>query len=243
LRLRGRVSADFLPITSDRTRFITDTPEYRAFVAVLLKEVHAVDRLTREIAKQKEERKADEALKDCLSRMRRAIRRNPDIAPPVLSPTGEVHPSGAEADTGAMAPAAYAGEEATVPAYQMMAGDAASPQPGLPGEAEKEPAPRKVRVRDLKGRTVSARRILIGGIGITCALEHCGRDMPAAFTDGGIVFINLDHPLYRKQKDKGADLMGFYLSYLLSQQVALLLAEGDARKAFDMQSRLLTDSW
>ena len=38
-------------------------------------------------------------------------------------------------------------------------------------------------------------------------------------------------------------MLGFYLTYLLSQQVALLLSEGDTRKAFDTQNRLLTDSW
>lgn len=244
MRLRGKIEADFLPITSDRTRFITDTPEYRSFVAVLIKEVHAVDRLTREIAKQKEERKADEALKDSLSRMRRAIRRNPDIAPQVVAPTGEIDPTAQESNAEAMAPSAYPGEEGTVPAYQMLAGGGQMLPQGEPRQAEqKEPPAKKIRVRDLKGKSITARRIMVGGVGITCALEHCGKEIPAAFTDGGIVFINLDHPLYKKQKDKGPDLLGFYLTYLLSQQVALLLAEGDARKAFDMQNRLLTDSW
>lgn len=243
-RLRGRVEADFLPITSDRTRFIVDTPEYRAFVAVLHKEVHVVDRLTREIAKQKEERKADEALKDSLSRMRRAIRRNPDIAPTVLSPTGEIDPSAPEGNAGTMAPSAYPGEEGSVSGYQMLVGAPPSMPTEHTSDAQpKEPAARKIRVRDLRGKSITARRIMVGGIGITCALEHCGKEMPAAFIDGGIVFINLDHPLYKKQKDKGPDLLGFYLTYLLSQQVALLLAEGDARRAFDVQNRLLTDSW
>jgi len=108
---------------------------------------------------------------------------------------------------------------------------------------KKEPPPKKVRVKSLEGKDTVARKITIGGIGITCALEHCGHESPAAFTEGGIVYINMDHPLYRRQYEKGKDMLGFYLTYLLSQQVALLLVEGDTHRAFEMQDRLLTDSW
>lgn len=242
-RLRGRVTADFLQITSDRSRFITDAPEYRAFVAVLYKEIRQIDRLTREMARDREQRKADDALKDTLSRMRKAIRRNPDITPSILSPTGEIDPQGQPA-TGMMAPQADASEGDALNAYQMTADPAGMPPSDQQSSQDvQEPPPKKIRVRNLQGKPISARRMAIGGIGITCALENCGREQPAAFTEGGIIFINTDHPLYRTQQGKGQDMLGFYLTYLLSQQVALLLSNGDVRKAFQMQERLLTDSW
>jgi hypothetical protein len=37
-RVRGEVNADFLPVTSDRTGFVKDSPEYRAFTAVMERE-------------------------------------------------------------------------------------------------------------------------------------------------------------------------------------------------------------
>lgn len=111
------------------------------------------------------------------------------------------------------------------------------------GQPGKEAPPKKIRVKNLQGKTLVARSIAVGGVGITCALENCGRQRPTAFMDAGIVYINIDHPLYRKQSEKGKDMLGFYLTYLLSQQVALLMPEGDARKVFDMQNRLLMDSW
>jgi hypothetical protein len=73
--------------------------------------------------------------------------------------------------------------------------------------------------------------------------KNCGREQPAAFMESGIVYINMDHPLYVRQKTRGPDMLGFFLTLLLTQQVALLLAEGDTRKAFRMQERLLTDCW
>lgn len=242
-RLKGRVAADFLPITSDRSRFITDSPEYRAFVSVMYKELLSISRLLKNLAQEKERQKADATLKDTLSRMRRAMRRNPDIAPPLLSSTGEIDESGAPGTK--MAPQASAGDSDAVEAMQMTM-DASGRQDQMSnqtGQQGKEAPPKKIRVKNLQGKTVVARSIAVGGIGITCALENCGRQQPAAFTDAGIVYINIDHPLYRKQTEKGQEMLGFYLTYLLSQQVALLLSEGDTRKAFDTQNRLLTDGW
>ncbi|MBI3618689.1 ATP-binding protein [Candidatus Peregrinibacteria bacterium] len=245
-RLRGRISADFLPITSDRSRFITDVPEYRVFVAVLHKELLHISRQLKDIAERREKQKADETLKDTLTRMRRAIRRNPDIAPPLLSGTGEIDESGAGVSSdAAMAPNAYEGEGGTVDAMQVQMNGTSPSNSQNPSDGSdvKEPPPKKVRVRNLQGKTVVARKMMIGGTGITCALDGFGRGSPAAFTEGGVVYINVDHPLYRKQAERGQEMLAFYLTYLLSQQVSLLLSSGDIRRAFEMQNRLLTDSW
>ena len=36
-RVRGEAHADFLPVTSDRTGFVKDSPEYAAFATVMEK--------------------------------------------------------------------------------------------------------------------------------------------------------------------------------------------------------------
>src|SRR5919108_5747803 len=44
-RIRGEIHADFLPITSDRSGFVIDTPEYRAFAQTMehvMSEVHSI---------------------------------------------------------------------------------------------------------------------------------------------------------------------------------------------------------
>ncbi|MEK7137266.1 MAG: ATP-binding protein [Patescibacteria group bacterium] len=244
-KLRGRVTADFVPITSDRSRFITDSEEYCVFSLAMEREIRAIARELKDLTEQKERQKADETLRDTLTRMRRAIRRNPDIAPPVLSPTGEITEESERQNAEKMAPSASTEERDAPLAMHMIAGGSEAPDEQMPaGSATPhEPPPRKIRVKNLQGKTLTARAIKIGGIGITCALEQCGREQPAAFTESGIVFINMDHPLYGKIRVKSSELLGFYLTHLLSQQVALLFAEGDARKAFRIEERLLTDSW
>lgn len=210
----------------------------------MYKELMTINRLLKDFAKQKEEQKADATLKDTLSRMRRAMRKNPDIAPPLMSSAGELDTSG-DAHGPKMAPQGDTGDDDTIDAVQVTLhapGDV-HPSVGQTGHGIKESPPKKVRVKNLRGKSIIARSIAVGGIGITCALENCGKDQPAAFTDAGIVYINVDHPLYRKQTGRGGEMLGFYLTYLLSQQVALLLSEGDARKIFDTQTRLLADSW
>ncbi|OGG59328.1 hypothetical protein A2765_06490 [Candidatus Kaiserbacteria bacterium RIFCSPHIGHO2_01_FULL_56_24] len=242
-KMRGRIEADFLPITSDRSRFIMDTPEYALFAEIMQRELKKILRQLKDLEERKERAKADETLKDTLLRMRRAIRKNPDIAPPLLSSTGEIGEGGKQTEK--MSPQAAPHEGDSIDAMQVTMQNMTNALRFPPGNDEgvKEPPPQKIRVKNLEGKDSIARKIVIGGIGITCALEHWGRESPAAFTDGGIVQINMDHPLYRKQQEKGKDMLGFYLSVLLARQVALLLAEGDTRKAFTLQERLLTDSW
>jgi len=242
-KMRGRIEADFLPITSDRSRFIADTPEYALFAEIMQRELKKIQRQVRDLEERKERAKADETLKDTLLRMRRAIRKNPDIAPPLLSTTGEIDGGGKSAEK--MSPKVDPNEGDSIDAMQMMVQNMESAHHSALEDtvAAKEPPPQKIRVKNLEGKDSIARKIVIGGIGITCALEHWGRESPATFTEGGIVQINMDHPLYKKQQEKGKDMLGFYLSVLLARQVALLLAEGDTRKAFTLQERLLTDSW
>lgn len=88
-----------------------------------------------------------------------------------------------------------------------------------------------------------ARRIKIGGLGIVCAIESFGKQERPVFTESGIIYVNQDHPLYQKQAKLGTDHLSFYLAYLLSQQVALLAAETDAHRAFEIQGKLLADSF
>ena len=209
-QLKGRVTADFVPITSDRSRFITDTPEYEVFVKAMEKEIRRVGKEARDLAEKRARQKADQTLKDTLTRMRRAIRKNPDIAPPVMSPSGEVDGSENSGNSQKMAPPAAEGDSDALNAVHM---DASAPRSNdvdsESKEKKKEPPPKKIRIKSLKGKDIVARRIMIGGHGITCTLENCGRERPAAFTEGGIIFINMDHPLYVRLKEKGGDMLGF----------------------------------
>ena len=88
-RIRGEIHADFLPITSDRSGFIIDSPEYRAFVQIMqrvMNEVHSV--LIRLMGKG-EKRAASRALGEALERISKSLFRNPDFSPFGPIPIGE----------------------------------------------------------------------------------------------------------------------------------------------------------
>ncbi|MFH1546811.1 MAG: ATP-binding protein [Patescibacteria group bacterium] len=246
-RLRGRITADFLPITSDRNRFITDTPEYESFITVVQRELRKILKTLKKDLRKKEDQKADENLRETLGKIGKAMRKNPAFAPPVMSPTGEIDENG-NSNADKMAPQASPDEQDGREAFTVNLSDDANPDdnPNPAGEpANKKPtAARKVRVKDLSGKTLTARKIKVGGLGVTCVLEHCGRDFPPAFMESGIIYLNRDHPLYRKQEARNnKENLNFYLGSLITQQVALLRCEHDARRMVEIQNQLLTDSF
>lgn len=245
--LRGRLEANFIPITSDRSRFITDSPEYAVFVREIQKELKKITKKAREINHQKAQQKADTTLKDTLSSMGRAIRKNPDLAPQIMSPTGEIDETAAQKNSPKFAPAEDDATAEGVEATQLNLTEekksgAANSSNSIQTNQKEKPLPKKIRVKNLPGKEMVARKIKIGGVGVTCTLENCGRNSPPVFSEGGIIYLNQDHPLYAKQAAKGKENLKFYLAYLISQQVALMLTEHNPRRAFEVQNRLLTDS-
>lgn len=244
-KLTGRIAADFLPITSDRSRFIQDSEEYCLFVMRMETELKKVARLLGEETVRKSKEKADETLKDTMSRLGKAIRRNPTISPRVMLPTGEIDPTGAE-HPNSMAPEATTDETGTLEVTQITIREKTPQESG-----DKTPAPddttaakaQKIKVRSLAGKMMVARRIRVGDLGIVCNIDSYGKDDKPVFTEGGVIYINQDHALYKKQEKKGRESLSFYLGYLLSQQIALMFVESDPQKAFEIQNKLLTDSF
>ena len=76
-RVRGEVNADFLPVTSDRTGFIKDSPEYRAFLAVMEKVIEEIKKALHRLTAKKEGRIVSRALNEALHRVYRALSHNP----------------------------------------------------------------------------------------------------------------------------------------------------------------------
>ncbi|MDP1722028.1 MAG: hypothetical protein Q8L37_02355 [Candidatus Gottesmanbacteria bacterium] len=60
--------------------------------------------------------------------------------------------------------------------------------------------------------------------------------------EGGIIFINRDHPLFVQTADREA-LGGYHLARLISQELVKLGNPEHVAQAYDWQSRLLTDAF
>lgn len=251
-RVRGEVHADFLPLTADRSSFVLDSPQYAAFLEAMRKVMAEVEAALRPIALRKENRVARRAVLEALDRIETALRRHPDLSPFDAIPIGEEVEGGGEAALVAQ-PQASTGGEGT--------GWEADREPGPEDEAgalepeelaELEPpgegAPvievgreARPRVRRLTPNAV-VQKVRMGETGLTCCIDQFGEDDPESFTEGTIIYINRDHPLYRHEAVK-RETFTRRLARLLTQELALMNEREDPRRAFQQQSLLLKDSF
>jgi hypothetical protein len=225
-RIRGEIHADFLPITSDRSGFIIDSPEYQAFVQIMqrvMDEVHSV--LIRLMGKG-EKRAASRALGEALERISKALFRNPDFSPFGPMPIGEPGGIGGAAATKSPEPAEATHEGKPV---------------GMSRMARKLARKKRPTAKRLTPDAV-VRRLKMGQAGISCCLDHFGESGPESFSEGTTVYINRDHPLYKREAKKG-EAHTMHIARLLTQEIALMKDPRNPRQAFERQSKLLRDAF
>lgn len=229
-RLRGELHADFLPVTTDRSAFVQDSPEYLAFRETVGRVMNEVRAILRQLTGQRERRAASKALREALERIHRALVRNPD-----LSPFGPLPEAGAGGTGGQGRGAAASGTGAGKPREEVVGGPEAAPP-------KRKRAVKKPKVKRLTPDAV-VKRLRVGHEGVSCCLDHFGEDGTECFSEGTVIYINRDHPLYRREARK-AETHTMHLARLLTQEITLMKdAPRDPRKAFDRQSKLLRDAF
>lgn len=225
-RITGEINADFLPVTSGRNEFIKDSPEYIAFLKAVEKRMRKIVAEIKKISSKKEERKASRILSEAMIKVRQALKKNPDFLP-----------------TGLLPLFSKKGFSSTIGPVKKKNRQKA--------KIKKE----KLKVKGQKGKQVEGKvrtvltsgvRIVkslkIGGINITCSLAHLGEEEVESFTQGGVIVINRDHPLYRRV-EKNPETHTLYLSRLITQELSLLANPPSAEQAYLWQSKLLTDAF
>jgi hypothetical protein len=238
-RIRGEIHADFLPLTSDRSGFLEDTPEFEAFLKGMQKIIAGVEKVYNQMASKKENRKVSRALKEALQRVHQALSLNPELSPFGVVPLAEKGRQGAgetavEADGGDEAPEQINGEDEIPP-------DSGQNDSTTPASDEK---PQKERKPSLRIATPNAvvKRLKFGETGVTCCLDHLGEDGPECLTEGTIIYINRDHPLYKREsKKKEAHILN--IARLITQEISLMKDSANPREAFNRQSKLLRDAF
>lgn len=236
--VRGEVNADFLPVTTDRSGFVTDSQEYRDFRSVMAGVLADVHRKITRLANRKERQRASRALRDAFHRIQEALMRNPELSPFEITPS----PPGHEAPAGDRA---RAQKEKRDGAERPAEGSPGSPRGASPeGHAAARPgeARKKRRVRRRLTPLAVVQELRLGPTGFACCLDHFGRDGPEAFHEGSTVYINSDHPLYRRHKHKSATHT-FHIARLIAQEIALMKEIHDPKAAFRHQSVILRDAF
>lgn len=223
-RIRGEVNADFLTITSDRSGFIRDTPQYKKFLEVMDTVVNRARPVLEELSDQKENRRSRKSLGEVLDKIKHALLLNLDFCPEGLIPIGE-----GTSGSGQMGYVSSVKSESKEKEEKI--------------EVEVKPKKKRKKAPSVKHLTPTAvvKRLKMGQQGVSCAIDHLGPEGPECFTEGTIIYINRDHPLYRKEAQR-RDTYELHIARLITQEICLMKDPRNPRQAFERQSKLLKDA-
>jgi hypothetical protein len=233
-RIRGEAYADFLPVTTDRSGFILDSPQYRAFRAVMEKVIQEVNDVLKRLSGQKEKRKVGKALKEALQRVHHALALNPD-----LSPFGAIPLAGKRQGMGGAGAASERKETPT--AGESASADAEKAEAQPPSRAEKKKRKKSPKIKRLTPNAV-VQRMKFGETGVSVCVDDFGEDGPECFTEGTVIYINQQHPLYQREAKK-PDTHLLNAARLITQEISLMKDTRNPRQAFQRQSKLLRDAF
>lgn len=225
-RIMGEVHADFLPVTSDRTGFVIDSPEYAAFLAAMEKVKGEIRIQVEQLRDKGENRKITRALREAMERVEKALLQHREFCPEGMIPIGD----GADG-----AGDAALGEEKR---------KAAAKNPAKEKGRETRNRRKRTERPHIRKLTPSAvvKTVKMGQLGVTCCIDHYGIEGPECFTESTIIYINRDHPLYKREAaDRQRHMM--HVARLITQEVALMRDPSSPRDAFERQSLLLRDAF
>jgi hypothetical protein len=86
------------------------------------------------------------------------------------------------------------------------------------------------------------RRMRMGTESVSVCLDFFGESGPECFSEGNVVYINRDHPLYLRESRKAATYT-MYVARLITQEISLMKETRSPRVAFNRQSKLLKDAF
>lgn len=230
-RIRGEVYADFLPVTTDRSGFVIDSPQYQAFKKVMERVTQEVDAVLKRLAGRKEKRRATKTLKEALQRVHRALALNPD-----LSPFGAIPLAGEGQGMGGAGVISKRSERKVEEAL------------GSGEKEEEKPVsiPKKVRKKSPKVKRLTpnavVQRMRFGEVGVSVCIDDFGEAGLECFTEGTVIYINQQHPLYQREAKKPESYL-LNVTRLITQEISLMKDTKNPRQAYLRQSKLLRDAF
>lgn len=238
-RLTGELNADYLPITASRNDFIKDTQEYKEFMDVVTKKLRRVIKSLEKSALSYRDKKAEIILSDALLTVREALKKNPDIllldSLPLFGTSRKKFAEEDKIKSGIIATALSASvvPKAEKPSFKDELRQALKRiKPGVRSRI-------KTLLRD-DHRIV--KKVKIGGSEFLVSFAHLGDEEKESFIEGGIIFINRDHKLFKKIETK-TELVLYHLIRLVTQEVIKLTSVHNLEVAFDWHGKLIRDAF
>lgn len=191
-RLTGEINADFLPITTSRNDFIKDTKEYEEFEKIMIKKLKRVIKTLEKSANSYQDKKAERILSDALIMVRDALKKNSDI----LLLEGLPLFQKSKINQTIEKETVQSGVIAT--ALSNKIGKGKSLQVGLKDALSKIKPKIRSRLKTLlRDDRRIVKKVKIGGSEFLVSFAHLGQDEKESFIEGGIIFINRDHKLFK----------------------------------------------
>ena len=206
------------------------------------KTIAEVRRAYNQLASERENRRVSRAVKEALQRVHHALVLNPEFSPFGVVPLSEKGTRGT-GETGVEVTRLKEepGDIKVEDIEEETAAGSDEPESNL---GEKSDEPKKERKPSLRIATPNAvvKRLKFGDAGVTCCLDHLGDDGPECMTEGTIIYINRDHPLYRREaKKREAHILN--IARLITQEISLMKDPRNPREAYNRQSKLLRDAF
>ena len=234
-RVQGEVHVNFLPVTTDRTGFILDSPEYQAFKKVMERVIQEVEGILKRLAGHREKRRAGKALNEALQRVHRALALNPDLSPFGAFPlAGEGEGMGG---AGVVTKKLNQKGENEVQLAREEKGDKGV----QPSDQKKMIRKKSPKIKRLTPNAV-VRRMKFGETGVSVCIDDFGENGPECFTEGTVIYINQQHPLYQREAKKQETYI-LNVTRLITQEISLMKDTKSPRQAFSRQSKLLRDAF
>lgn len=237
-RLRGKIYADFLPITSNRDNVIRDTPEFIAVREVIEKEIRKILKVAKALANQRADQRSSQALKDAMTKLGKALKKQEYLKFDSEIPFGEAIATASEPGS----------EDATVGtgfdvsnAQFVNSGENLSPDVRAKLDQIKTKRGRGRPSVALGERSI-IRKLRFQNVEVAVRLEHLEADNEESMVSGGIVYINTDHALYQLYQADDSLLL-YHMTRLITKELAQQASPGSAATAFRIQSDLLTEAF
>lgn len=235
-RLTGEVATDFLPITASRDDFIRDRAEYADFEKIMEKKLRRVIRSLEKSSASYQDKKAEKILSDALLTIREALKKNADIllldGLPLFSRNKTKTFLGDEIKNGVIGTALSSGKPHEKSVKDELKSALRKIKPKIRGRL-------KTLLRD-DHRIV--KKVRIGGSEFLVSFAHLGDEEKESFVEGGIIFINRDHKLYRKVEGR-SELILYHLIRLITQEIIKMSVPKNLDLAYDWQGKLMKDAW
>ena len=241
-KIYGSVNADFLPITSDRGGFIIDCPEYQAFLEIMQQITERVKEQLRILADERQNKKVNRRLKEAMKKVEKALLRNLDLCPSGFLPRGDEEGAGEKTEIIKGRKRKEGEKEEEEGRSGEFPGEGSEGALGGKGRNKpKKTRERRPRIRPLTSTGV-IRQLRAKEMGITCLIDHFGEDGPEYYTEGTVIYINRDHPVYKEASKKRSSYI-MHLIRLLTQEITLLSHPDTPRLAYQRQSKLIRDAF